>query len=203
MELCTIRAVSNLPHTRGLSPNPITFRRPLSLALRRKTSVSLSHRISLHIVNSSVRETTSEEASSGESPKFGESYGGVTMQEVSPVENKVYNEVGLAEEPNDEAPEGEFPPLSEFLEKLNLKFESEDTSSIVVYGGGALVAIWLASVVVGAIDSIPLIPKFMEIVGLGYTIWFSTRYLIFKKNRDELGAKIEELKQQVLGLDDN
>ncbi|KAK6923336.1 Cyanobacterial aminoacyl-tRNA synthetase, CAAD domain [Dillenia turbinata] len=176
MELCTMRVFSNPPHIRGSSPNPVTSRRPLSLTLRRTTSISLSHRLSLRIVNSS---------------------------EVSPVENKAYNDVGLAELPNDEASEGESTPLSEFLEKLNLKFESDDRTSIVLYSGGALAAIWLSSVLVGAIESIPLFPKLMELVGLGYTIWFSTRYLIFKKNRDELGAKIEELKQQVLGLDDN
>ncbi|XWS41640.1 hypothetical protein CRYUN_Cryun17cG0099500 [Craigia yunnanensis] len=45
-------------------------------------------------------------------------------------------------------------------------------------------------------------PKLMEVVGLGYSFWFSSRYLLFKKNREELAAKIEELKQQVLGSDD-
>lgn len=45
------------------------------------------------------------------------------------------------------------------------------------------------------------VPKLLEVVGLGYIVWFSTRYLIFKKNREELSAKIEELKQQVLGSD--
>ncbi|KAF5769126.1 putative cyanobacterial aminoacyl-tRNA synthetase, CAAD domain, protein CURVATURE THYLAKOID 1 [Helianthus annuus] len=39
----------------------------------------------------------------------------------------------------------------------------------------------------------------MELVGLGYSIWFTTRYLLFKRNRDELASKIEEVKQQVLG----
>lgn len=77
-------------------------------------------------------------------------------------------------------------------------------------------------------------PKLMEVVGLGYTLWFSWRYLLFKvailreiwafifhrhddlisvliglllallqKNRDELATKIEELKQQVLGSNDD
>ncbi|MQL41646.1 hypothetical protein EI012_27460, partial [Escherichia coli] len=44
-----------------------------------------------------------------------------------------------------------------------------------------------------------LFPKLLEVVGLGYTVWFSSRYLLFKKNRDELAAKIEKLKEQVLG----
>ncbi|KAK3128724.1 hypothetical protein QOZ80_6BG0465600 [Eleusine coracana subsp. coracana] len=32
--------------------------------------------------------------------------------------------------------------------------------------------------------------KLLEIVGLGYTIWFNARYLLFKKNRDELLSKL-------------
>ncbi|KAL8167651.1 hypothetical protein V2J09_009150 [Rumex salicifolius] len=46
-------------------------------------------------------------------------------------------------------------------------------------------------------------PKLLEVVGLSYSLWFTTRYLIFKKNRDELGSMIEELKQQVLGSDED
>ncbi|EEF31694.1 conserved hypothetical protein [Ricinus communis] len=79
------------------------------------------------------------------------------------------------------------------------QFDSEDTYSVLFYGGSAVVALWLGSAVVGAIDSIPLIPKLMEVVGLGYSIWFTTRYLLFKENRDEFVTKVEELKQQVLG----
>ncbi|KAG5062119.1 hypothetical protein JHK85_003302 [Glycine max] len=84
-----------------------------------------------------------------------------------------------------------------------LMFDTDDTGSIVVYGGGALVALWLTSAVIGAIDSIPLFPKLLEVVGLAYTVWFTSRYLLFKQNRDELGAKIEELKGQIFGSEDN
>ncbi|XP_062086103.1 uncharacterized protein LOC133792202 [Humulus lupulus] len=61
-----------------------------------------------------------------------------------------------------------------------LQFESEDTYSFLLFGGGALLTLLLASAVVGAIDSIPVFPKLLEIVGLGYTVWFASRYLIFK-----------------------
>ncbi|XP_062119526.1 protein CURVATURE THYLAKOID 1D, chloroplastic-like [Humulus lupulus] len=71
-----------------------------------------------------------------------------------------------------------------------MRFESEDTYSFLLFGGGALLTLWLASAVVGAIDSIPVFPKLLEIVGLGYTVWFASRYLIFKKRREELIACI-------------
>ena len=38
-----------------------------------------------------------------------------------------------------------------------LQFDADDTGSVVLYGGGALVALWLTSAVIGAIDSIPLV----------------------------------------------
>ncbi|KAL1569675.1 protein CURVATURE THYLAKOID 1A, chloroplastic-like [Salvia divinorum] len=90
-----------------------------------------------------------------------------------------------------------------FLEEFDIKFDYEDTSSILVFGGGGAVALWLAAAVVGAVDSIPLVlPKVLELVGLGYTIWFSSRYLIFKENRDELFGTVEQTKQNVLGSKD-
>ncbi|KAJ0981454.1 hypothetical protein J5N97_009709 [Dioscorea zingiberensis] len=89
------------------------------------------------------------------------------------------------------------------LDKLNLKLGSKDTYSIAIYGVGALAALWISSGIVGALDAVPLFPKFMEVVGLGFTIWFSYRYLIFKKNRDELFAKIEDLKEQIIGPTDD
>ncbi|MQK89922.1 hypothetical protein EI007_25865, partial [Escherichia coli] len=95
-------------------------------------------------------------------------------------------------------PEGLSYPL-DFMDKINVKFDTDDTGSVVLYGGSALVVLWLTAAVIGAIDSIPLFPKLLEVVGLGYTVWFSSRYLLFKKNRDELAAKIEKLKEQVLG----
>ena len=83
----------------------------------------------------------------------------------------------------------------------------ENKSTVLLYGGGGLVAVWLSSILVGAINSVPLVsyitrffkftyyafwtnlrqfyfrfqlPKIMELVGLGYTGWFVYRYLLFK-----------------------
>eukprot|EP00894_Picocystis_sp_ML_P002603 jgi/Pico_ML_1/53120/g3727.t1 len=43
------------------------------------------------------------------------------------------------------------------------------------------------------------LPKLMELVGLGYTAWFTYRYLIFKNSRKELVEDIEELKSKIAG----
>jgi hypothetical protein len=70
---------------------------------------------------------------------------------------------------------------------------------LLVYAGGALVALWLSSTIVGAINSVPLLPKIMELVGLTYTGWFVYRYLLFKSSRKELVEDIEDLKRKVTG----
>jgi len=41
--------------------------------------------------------------------------------------------------------------------RICLQLDSEDSYTIFLYGGGALVAVYLLSVVIGAIDSIPVV----------------------------------------------
>ncbi|XP_039043579.1 protein CURVATURE THYLAKOID 1A, chloroplastic-like [Hibiscus syriacus] len=88
----------------------------------------------------------------------------------------------------------------ELFSDLKEKWDKvENKSTVIVYGGGAIVAVWLSSILVGAINSVPLLPKIMELVGLGYTAWFVYRYLLFKASRKELATDIEELKKKIAG----
>lgn len=87
-----------------------------------------------------------------------------------------------------------------------MQLDSDNTYSIVLYGFGSVLAIYLTSAIVGSLESVPLVsylepsflflfpntcytnisfgmvqlPKLLEVVGLGYTLWFTTRYLLFK-----------------------
>ena len=102
---------------------------------------------------------------------------------------------------NSEAPQAE-DEETQALEFLNdIKLDSDKTYSILLYGSGAIVALYLTSAIGSSLDAIPLFPKLMEVVGLGYTLWFTTRYLLFKRNREELKTKVSEIKKQVLGSD--
>ncbi|KAI3987928.1 hypothetical protein MKX01_021042 [Papaver californicum] len=93
--------------------------------------------------------------------------------------------------------------VTEIITDLKEKWDSlENKSAVFLYGGGAVVGLWLSSVVVGAINSIPLLPKMMELVGLGYTGWFVYRYLLFKSSRKELATDIEEWKKKISGSDE-
>ncbi|GMP43687.1 hypothetical protein CsSME_00012956 [Camellia sinensis var. sinensis] len=90
----------------------------------------------------------------------------------------------------------------ELFNDLKEKWDAvENKSTVILYGGGAIVAVWLSSIVVGAINSVPLLPKIMELVGLGYTGWFVYRYLLFKESRKELATDIEVLKKKISGTE--
>lgn len=127
----------------------------------------------------------------------------MTIVEEVPVETNTYAEKFPSEVPKEESPADVQEQSFDLLEKINSKVDPEDTLPILLYASGAVVALWLLSAVVGAIDSIPLFPKLLEVVGLGYTFWFTSRYLLFKESREELAIKIEELKKQVLGSNDD
>ena len=63
---------------------------------------------------------------------------------------------------------------------------------------GAAGIVWLSGTVVGA-NSIPVLPKVMELVGLGYSSWFVYRYVLFKDSRKELVEQFDALKNKVSG----
>ncbi|KAK3155348.1 hypothetical protein QOZ80_2BG0202060 [Eleusine coracana subsp. coracana] len=92
------------------------------------------------------------------------------------------------------APSEEDGGLDDILSKLDI----EVTPTLILTGSGAFVALFILSSVVSAIDSIPLLPKLLELVGIGYSVWFIWNYLLFKGNRDELFAKFEDLKQRIV-----
>jgi hypothetical protein len=63
----------------------------------------------------------------------------------------------------------------------------------------AAITVYVTLSVLDAIDNIPLLSSILELVGLGYTAWFVTRYLLKASTRQELFAEFNGLKQQVLG----
>lgn len=75
----------------------------------------------------------------------------------------------------------------------------ENKTGVIVYASAAVVALWLSSTVVGALNNVPLLPRLFELVGLGYSAWFTYRYLLFKSSREELLTDIEQLKKKVSG----
>ncbi|MDZ8031936.1 MULTISPECIES: CAAD domain-containing protein [unclassified Nostoc] len=57
--------------------------------------------------------------------------------------------------------------------------------------------------VLNAINDIPLVSPFLQLIGLGYTIWFTSRYLLKNSTRQELAEEIRLLKKQILGREES
>lgn len=53
--------------------------------------------------------------------------------------------------------------------------------------------------VLGSVRRIPPVASLFELIGLGYTAWFIYRYLLRAVTREELGDRLVELKQEVIG----
>ncbi len=53
--------------------------------------------------------------------------------------------------------------------------------------------------VVDALNGIPLFSAFFEFIGIGYAAWFVYRYLLKAENRQELAAKFQSFKQEIVG----
>ncbi|KAH9293856.1 hypothetical protein KI387_023222, partial [Taxus chinensis] len=82
---------------------------------------------------------------------------------------------------SEESSNDDLNPFDEVLGDLKEKWDSvENKSTVIVYGAGAVAALWISSAIIGAINSVPLLPKVMELVGLSYALWFTKRYLLFK-----------------------
>lgn len=63
----------------------------------------------------------------------------------------------------------------------------------------AAITVYITLSVLDAIESIPLLSSILELVGLGYSVWFATRYLLKASSRQELFSEFNGLKKQVLG----
>ena len=87
---------------------------------------------------------------------------------------------------------------NELFNDLKEKWDAvENKPTVIIFGAGGAFAVWLSSVVIGAINKVPLLPNIMELVGVGYSGWFIYRYLLFESSRKELTSNIESIKKKI------
>ena len=55
--------------------------------------------------------------------------------------------------------------------------------------------------VLAALNHLPLVPDILELIGIGYTVWFAKRYLLFEHNRQKLFAILTSFKTEIIGAD--
>jgi hypothetical protein len=63
----------------------------------------------------------------------------------------------------------------------------------------AIITFKVVIAVLAAINGIPLLQPFFELIGIGYFAWFSWRYLFKTETRQELSEKFSSWKQEIVG----
>ena len=60
-----------------------------------------------------------------------------------------------------------------------------------------VLALKVVLAIMDALDDIPIVAPTLELIGVGYSVWFVSRYLLKSSTRQELAQKVEGvLKQQ-------
>lgn len=62
-----------------------------------------------------------------------------------------------------------------------------------------IITVRVVLAVLDALNDIPLLSPTFELIGIGYSAWFVSRYLLKASQRQELAQEIQNLKQQVVG----
>ena len=63
----------------------------------------------------------------------------------------------------------------------------------------AIISVRVLIAILGALKGVPLVLPTFELIGIGYSIWFVKRYLLNSSDRQELLNKLQEIKQQMFG----
>lgn len=63
----------------------------------------------------------------------------------------------------------------------------------------AIITVKVVLAVIDALNDIPLLGPTFELVGIGYSTWFTYRYLLKASTRQELSQELQTLKEQVVG----
>ncbi len=87
------------------------------------------------------------------------------------------------------------------LDSILGKFFTEYKQLIISLGlvFGAIVSVKLTLALLSALNEIPLVEPILELVGLGYSAWFVTRFMLKSEKRQEFYSKFSDTKEQVLG----
>lgn len=90
--------------------------------------------------------------------------------------------------------------LKEIPEDLNKFYSAYKTPLIgLAVFLASFVALRVVLAMLAAVNDIPLVSPVFELIGIGYTGWFTFRYLLKAPTRKELAVEIESFKKQITG----
>jgi hypothetical protein len=92
--------------------------------------------------------------------------------------------------------------ISDFLERLPqniVNFYNEYRLPVVSFALliAAMTALRILLAVTDALNDIPLVAPFFELIGFGYVTWFVFRYFLKASTRQELAGEIDMVKKQM------
>ncbi|NJL64872.1 MAG: hypothetical protein HC903_27510 [Methylacidiphilales bacterium] len=85
----------------------------------------------------------------------------------------------------------------EYVGRFFNQYKPQITSIALIFA--AIISVKIVLAVLDAINDIPLIAFFFELVGIAYVAWFISRYLIKASTRQELASEINSFKNQIIG----
>jgi hypothetical protein len=92
--------------------------------------------------------------------------------------------------------------ISDFLERLPkniVSFYNEYRLPVVSFAVlvAAMTALRILLAITSALNDIPLVAPFFELIGFGYVTWFVFRYFLKASTRQELAGEIDMVKKQI------
>ncbi|MEG3862820.1 CAAD domain-containing protein [Microcoleus sp. herbarium12] len=87
--------------------------------------------------------------------------------------------------------------LPAYLSNFFTEYQKPLVTIGLILAGGISIKVMLG--VLDALNDVPLVTPFFELIGMGYTGWFVYRYLLKASTRQELLTEIDSLKEQVVG----
>nr|AAM63765.1 unknown [Arabidopsis thaliana] len=113
------------------------------------------------------------------------------------VVTRATTEVGEAPATTTEAETTELPEIVKTAQEAWEKVD--DKYAIGSLAFASVVALWGSAGMISPIDRLPLVPGVLELVGIGYTGWFTYKNLVFKPDREALFEKVKSTYKDILG----
>ena len=87
--------------------------------------------------------------------------------------------------------------LPVYLSNFFTEYQKPLVTIGLILAGGVSIKVMLG--VLEALNDVPLVAPFFELIGMGYTGWFVYRYMLKASTRQELLTEIDSFKEQVIG----
>ncbi|CAM0882594.1 unnamed protein product [Alopecurus aequalis] len=76
---------------------------------------------------------------------------------------------------------------------------TEDIFALAGIGFAAIAALWASMMVIEAIDKLPVLPIFFEVIGISVAWWFIYGNLLFKPDREKFVNSVKSSVSRILG----